>query len=77
MMKHLLMPATAILLLASCNSSESTNTNFKQIEVKYPTTKKDTLVKDDYFGTQVADPYRWLEDDISVATGAWVKPKMK
>ncbi len=28
---------------------------------------------DDYFGTPVADPYRWLEDDQSAATAAWVE----
>ena len=27
---------------------------------------------DDYFGTRVADPYRWLEDDNSAATRAWI-----
>ncbi len=27
---------------------------------------------DDYFGTRVADPYRWLEDDRSAQTAAWV-----
>ena len=41
--------------------------------MKYPYTKKDPLVKDEYFGTIVADPYRWLEDDTSAETGAWVK----
>ena len=30
-------------------------------------------VADDYFGMQVADPYRWLEDDNSPETADWVK----
>lgn len=40
--------------------------------MKYPITPKGT-VTDDYFGTPVPDPYRWLEDDNSPATLAWVK----
>ena len=38
----------------------------------YPPTRRDDVV-DDYFGTRVADPYRWLEDDNSAETAAWVK----
>ena len=30
-------------------------------------------VADDYFGTSIADPYRWLEDDHSAETKAWVE----
>lgn len=38
----------------------------------YPETRKDSTVVEDYFGTQVADPYRWLENDTSEETAAWV-----
>ena len=33
---------------------------------------RDTTVVDDYHGTLVADPYRWLENDTAAATAAWV-----
>src|SRR5450830_1435485 len=41
-------------------------------KIKYPVTKKVDTV-DNYFGTKVADPYRWLENDTSTATAGWVK----
>ena len=37
----------------------------------YPDTRRDTIT-DNYHGTRVADPYRWLEDDNSAETAAWV-----
>jgi len=42
----------------------------------YPETKKGETV-DDYFGTKVTDPYRWLEDDRSAETGQWVEAQNK
>ncbi len=45
-------------------------------QIKYPETKKVNQV-DDYFGTKVADPYRWLEDDNSAETKEWVEAENK
>ncbi|WP_018618822.1 prolyl oligopeptidase family serine peptidase [Spirosoma luteum] len=40
--------------------------------LSYPNARKTDQV-DTYHGTQVADPYRWLEDDRSAETADWVK----
>ena len=42
----------------------------------YPESAKDDI-SDDYFGTEVPDPYRWLEDDMSEETTEWVKAQNK
>jgi len=42
------------------------------IHMTYPETKKTDTV-DTYFGENVSDPYRWLEDDTAQATADWVK----
>ncbi len=44
--------------------------------LNYPTTKKVDQI-DAYHGVKVADPYRWLEDDTSPATAAWVEAENK
>jgi prolyl oligopeptidase len=56
---------TAIALFVSENLNAQNVYN-------YPKTEKQTQV-DDYFGTKVEDPYRWLEDDRAPKTEAWVK----
>ena len=45
-------------------------------QIHYPPTAKDGTV-DDYFGVKVADPYRWLENDTSAQTAAWVEAENK
>jgi len=42
----------------------------------YPETRKSGVV-DNYFGTAVADPYRWLEDDNAAEVAAWVEAQNK
>jgi len=67
-MKKILIIVIFSIFIISCKNTESEKT----IEnLSYPTTKKvDTVT--DYFGTQVKDSYRWLEDDMSEETAAWV-----
>ena len=73
-MKKLMIPIITALVLVGCKSS---NVSINQTNtVTYPKTKKvDTVTN--YFGTQVKDPYRWLEDDMSEETARWVEDQNK
>ena len=51
-------------LIFSCQSKIST--------MDYPKTEKKEVI-DNYFGVEVVDNYRWLEDDLSEETAQWVK----
>ena len=54
-------------------------THAQQMNLKtspYPKTKKVDTVNT-YFGTEVPDPYRWLEDDRAADTKAWVQAENK
>ena len=44
--------------------------------LQYPKAEKDGTV-DEYFGVKVSDPYRWLENDTSAQTTAWVEAENK
>jgi prolyl oligopeptidase len=44
--------------------------------LQYPQAEKDGTV-DEYFGVKVSDPYRWLENDTSAQTTAWVEAENK
>jgi prolyl oligopeptidase len=61
---------TTGVLLNSCNQQAA------RVHLTYPVTAKVNQV-DDYFGTKVSDPYRWLENDTAANTKAWVKTEQK
>ena len=55
-----------IIIISSCQKSP----------VKYPETRKDST-SDVYFGVEVKDPYRWLEDESSNETRQWIQDQNK
>ncbi|MCB0675637.1 MAG: S9 family peptidase [Saprospiraceae bacterium] len=59
------------LFLAGCQSAADHSDN-SHMKLQYPATATVDQV-DDYFGTQIADPYRWLEVDTAQDVEAWVK----
>ncbi len=74
-------------LLAACTadnnsatkSTADTKTKSEVIamtKITYPQSSKGQVTTN-YFGTDVADPYRWMEDDRSEETGNWVKAQNK
>jgi prolyl oligopeptidase len=80
-MKHIAIISLVTLAIMGCSESNQSVDNkaanqpsvtASQSSINYPQTKKVDVV-DDYFGTKVADPYRWLEDDRSPETAEWVK----
>jgi prolyl oligopeptidase len=68
-MKKCLLSIAVLSIFVSCKNETEP---MKAITVYYPETKKVDTVNT-YFGESVADPYRWLEDDRSEETEAWVK----
>jgi prolyl oligopeptidase len=44
--------------------------------LNYPSARKDDVV-DDYHGTRVADPYRWLEDTATPESRAWLEAQQR
>jgi prolyl oligopeptidase len=68
-MKRLIFTTLVMVIVLSCNAPMKN-------KIEYPVTKKGDVV-DNYFGTGVPDPYRWLEDDMSEETAAWVKEQNK
>ncbi|MFT4062518.1 MAG: prolyl oligopeptidase family serine peptidase [Edaphocola sp.] len=69
MLKHLKAWPLGIVMATASNLMQAQTIN-------YPTTKK-TDQTDDYFGTKISDPYRWLENDTAANTGAWVTEENK
>ncbi len=61
----------AALLLFSCRSHQKAAT-----ALSYPVTKTVDSA-DTFFGTTVADPYRWLEYDTASGTKTWIQDENK
>ncbi|HEX6574447.1 MAG TPA: prolyl oligopeptidase family serine peptidase [Gemmatimonadaceae bacterium] len=66
-----LITAAAILAAASTIDAQTLPAG-----LTYPAARRGTQV-DDYHGTKISDPYRWLEDTDSPETRAWVEAENK
>ena len=64
-MKTTCFSVLVLVFLASCDTVKESS------DLTYPITQK-VEQSDDYFGTTVLDPYRWLENDTSAKTEKWV-----
>ncbi|TKC12419.1 S9 family peptidase [Pedobacter polaris] len=73
MKKPLILSLFAIVLFA-CNQGKKPAEKINLMT--YPEAKKDSTT-DNYFGTTIADPYRWLENDTSAETKKWVDAENK
>ncbi len=67
-MKNIFLVIFSLALFMGCKEENKR----VALTLEYPETQKVDTV-DTYFGTEVPDPYRWLEDDLSNETAAWVK----
>lgn len=56
----------------ACGSPEKENSDNQQASLKYPETLRGSQT-DNYFGTDIADPYRWLEDENTAETKKWIE----
>ena len=63
---------TSLTLLAVMSATVAA----QQGALKYPEARKSSQV-DDFYGTKIADPYRWLEDSDSTETRAWIDAENK
>ncbi len=71
-MRSLFALAMTVPLIAVAASPAAAQATAPAAPTSYPPTRIVNQV-DDYFGTKVADPYRWLEDDNAPDTKAWVE----
>ena len=72
-MKKYVIVALVASVIISCSQQKE---NVQELKFDYPKTAKGE-VSDNYFGIEVSDPYRWLENDTSIETKNWVTEQNK
>lgn len=68
------LPFLIAISVIACKEKEMPK--IAQEALQYPETRKDTT-RNTFFDTTIIDQYRWLEDDLSAETNAWVDAQNK
>ncbi|MFM7078847.1 MAG: prolyl oligopeptidase family serine peptidase, partial [Bacteroidota bacterium] len=72
--------AIMLISVTACSTKkneENADMQYPAIPVSYPETLADDSIKDNYHGTDVNDPFRWLENDTAADVKAWVEAQNK
>jgi prolyl oligopeptidase len=62
--------------ISSCDIAQQSAITYSSIPVSYPITKQENIVEE-YFGVEVDDPYRWLENANLAETKNWIETQNK
>src|SRR5690349_216148 len=75
-MRSLVVLIFSALMLSTAMAQDHTSGTTSLAPVAKPPATKQQPVTDDYFGTKVVDPYRWLEHGSSAETQQWVSEQL-
>ena len=70
-MKKIVFCLFLVLNFSGCGGESAVDDICRTAPINLAETRRGDHV-DTYFGVEVADPYRWLEDDLSDETAAWI-----
>lgn len=75
-MRKKILILISLMLIVYLPACQREGAREAQAQLEYPVTKKVDQI-DDYFGTKVEDPYRWLESENDLEVREWIEEQNK